>query len=51
MLCNPQRFIYVISHFRITSYVKLKINKWSLWLDLWIFLKTIPVVFLAHGAK
>ncbi len=27
------------------------IDHWSLWLDLWIFLKTIPVVILAHGAK
>ena len=27
------------------------IDEWSLWLDLWIFLKTIPVVFFAHGAK
>ncbi|MFH0985863.1 MAG: sugar transferase [Candidatus Omnitrophota bacterium] len=27
------------------------IDQWSLWLDLGIFLKTVPVVLFAHGAK
>jgi lipopolysaccharide/colanic/teichoic acid biosynthesis glycosyltransferase len=27
------------------------IDNWSLWLDLVIFLRTIPVVLLGHGAK
>jgi exopolysaccharide biosynthesis polyprenyl glycosylphosphotransferase len=27
------------------------IDQWSLWLDLWIFFRTLPVVLFAHGAK
>lgn len=27
------------------------IDEWSLWLDFWILLRTIPVVLLGHGAR
>ena len=26
------------------------INNWSVWMDLWIMCKTVPVVILGHGA-
>jgi exopolysaccharide biosynthesis polyprenyl glycosylphosphotransferase len=36
------------------SWVKLDleyVDNWSIWLDLWILLRTIPAVLKAHGAK
>jgi exopolysaccharide biosynthesis polyprenyl glycosylphosphotransferase len=36
------------------TWVKLDleyVDNWSIWLDLWILLRTVPVVLMAHGAK